>query len=170
MKIILKSIKNKNISKIILNKIIKLKSEEWNFSKKIQLKWFKFNLQDEDLHNLLYLDKNLIGYTCLRERVFFLKSKIKKIYYFDTFIITKKYRSITVNKKKLSDILMRLNTKKINEKHSLAILVCNQNLVKFYKRHNWKKSKAFKINKKTKYIRMIFNPKKIILRNKFITI
>ncbi len=170
MKIILKSIKNKNIKKIILNKIIKLKAEEWNFSKKIQLKWIKSNLQDEDLHNLLYLDKNLCGYTCLRERAFLSKSKIKKIYYFDTFIITKKYRSVILNKKRLSDILMKLNIKKITEKYSLAILVCNRKLVKFYEKYNWKKSKAFRINKKKNYIRMVFNPKKIILRNKFITI
>ena len=45
-----------------------------------------------------------------------------------------------------------------------------EELIKFYEKYNWKKSKAFRINKKKNYIRMVFNPKKIILRNKFITI
>ncbi len=170
MKITLKSIKNKNINKIILNKIIKLKIEEWNYNKKLQLRWIKFNLEDEDLHNLLYVNNDICGYTCLREKAFFLKNRNKKIYYFDTFIIKKKYRSKTINKKKLSDILMRLNIKKINQKCGLAILVCNKKLVKFYKKYNWKRSNAFKINKNRKYVRMIFNQKKLILKNKSITI
>tara|TARA_Y100001970_G_C14221575_1_gene852986 strand:+ start:80 stop:592 length:513 start_codon:yes stop_codon:yes gene_type:complete len=170
VKITLKSIKNKNINKIILNKIIKLKIEEWNYNKKLQLRWIKFNLEDEDLHNLLYVNNDICGYTCLREKAFFLKNRNKKIYYFDTFIIKKKYRSKTINKKKLSDILMRLNIKKINQKCGLAILVCNKKLVKFYKKYNWKRSNAFKINKNRKYVRMIFNQKKLILKNKSITI
>jgi|TARA_B110000902_G_C14088374_1_gene505852 hypothetical protein len=170
MKIILKSIKHKKIDKKILNKIVNLKIEEWDYNKKLQFKWMNAKLNDDDLHNLLIINDIICGYTCLRVKQFTYKRVNKEIYYFDTLIIGKKFRSKIINKKKYSDILMKFNMKIINNDFSLAILVCKKQLVKFYEKYEWTISKSFKINKNIKYFRMLFNPKKNVFKNKNITI
>ena len=45
--------------------ILKLKKSHWNYSLKQQIKHFELNLKRDDLNNLLYKKKKLIGYTAL---------------------------------------------------------------------------------------------------------
>ena len=171
MKIILKSIKHKKINKKTLNNIVNLKITEWDYNKKLQFKWMNRQLNDDDLHNLLIINDVICGYTCLRVKKFTYKKVNKQIYYFDTLIVDKKFRSKIINKKKYSDILMKFNMKIINESFCLAILVCKEHFVKFYEKYEWKISKSFTINKNMKYFRiMLFNPQKKIFKNKNIIV
>jgi len=141
--------------------ICSLKKQFWNFDIKSQLDWFKKNIKKNDKHNFLFVNKNFVGYTCLKIRTCIIKNLKKKIKYilFDTLIIDKKYRG-----KKLSKTLMNFNNKIIKKIGYFSILVCKKELVNFYKKNKWKKLNkkqiefddyAFKTNC------MIFNSKKI---------
>ena len=54
----------------IKKQIFLLKKSYWNFSLIKQKEWFKKNIKKNDIHNLLFLDNKLIGYTLLRKRSF----------------------------------------------------------------------------------------------------
>lgn len=60
-----------------IKKICILKDTQWNFEVKSQLKWFKENIKPNDVHILLEIDNNLIGYTLLRKRTFTIKANSK---------------------------------------------------------------------------------------------
>ena len=61
------------------------------------LKWYTQNIKKSDIHNLLYIQKKLIGYTLLRKRSYKAGNQNfeKKYLLFDTLIIDKLYRSIS---------------------------------------------------------------------------
>jgi len=61
-----KSLTYKHLSKKIILDICKLKNENWNYGLTSNLKWFKKKVKKKDIHNLLFLNKKLIGYTLLR--------------------------------------------------------------------------------------------------------
>ena len=94
--VLLKSSSTQGLSKKNILKICGLKNEYWNYGLQSNLNWFKKNVKNNDIHNLLFLKKNLIGYTLLRKRKALVKRKknIKRINYlhFDTLIIKKKFR------------------------------------------------------------------------------
>ena len=59
---------------------------------KFQLDWFRKNIKKNDLHNLLFYNKKLIGYNVLKKRTLYI-NKIKKNYFLlDTLIIDKKFK------------------------------------------------------------------------------
>ena len=124
----------RNLSKKNIKEIINLKETHWSHGIKSQKEFFKKNLKPNDLHNLLYFKKKLIGYTCLRKLIYKNKNvKIIKYLHFDTIIIKKKYRE-----KKYSNILMLLNNCTIKASKKPSLLFCQKNMVKFYKIFKWK--------------------------------
>ena len=74
-----KSINTKKLKKNEILSICKLKNTQWKYGIKSQLKWFNKNIQNNDIHNLLYLKESLVGYNLLRKRKFLLKGKKKKL-------------------------------------------------------------------------------------------
>ena len=156
MNIILKSKKTKKLKKKEVYDICKLKNTHWNYGLKNQKKWFENNIDNKDIHNLLFFNNKIIGYTCLRERIFTNQKKIEKKYlYFDTLIINKKYRKFRLGYK-----LMMFNSKIIKNNFKPSFLICKKGLFKFYKKYNWKLTKKnyFKIeDHKTKKRIMAFN-------------
>ncbi len=121
-----------------IKEICNLKNTHWNYGIKSNLIWFKKNVKKKDIHNMLYTNKKLIGYTLLRNRTFELGKIKKKYLYFDTLIINKKFR-----KTKLSRILMNFNNQIILKKRKISFLICEKKMIEFYKYFNWKR-----INKK----------------------
>mgnify|MGYP001250414688 FL=1 len=105
------SCKTNQLRKSDLNKIIQLKDTFWKFGKFSQLKWFKKNIMKNDIHNLLFNEKDLIGYTCLRKKKLIKKKNKINFLLFDTIIIHPNYR-----KKGLSKILMKKNNSVIKKK------------------------------------------------------
>lgn len=63
-----KSIVSAKLKKKQINEICLLKDKEWKFGIKSQINWFDRNIKRDDVHNLLYIDNKLIGYTLLRKR------------------------------------------------------------------------------------------------------
>ena len=119
------SIYSSKLSNKQIKSICILKDKFWKHGIKKQLKWFKLNIKSKDIHNMIYIGPQLIGYTALRKRTYsFKNSKVKKKYLlFDTLTISKKLRG-----KKISNVLMNLN---------FAFLICNNNLIRFYKKNGW---------------------------------
>ena len=115
MELKLSSIETKNLSKKNITEICKLKNTFWKFSIKNQLLWFKKNIRYNDIHNCLYSNKKLIGYTVLRKGYYTSNKtqfKKKKNYLlFETLIIEHKYR-----KSLLGKLLMAYNNSIIDKK------------------------------------------------------
>lgn len=129
----LKSIKTKHLSKKQIIDICKLKESHWKFGLNSQESWFHQNTKKNDLHNLLFYKSKLIGYTCLRKKKLSYKKTKKKFLLFDTLIISKKYRD-----SKLSNILMNYNNLIIIKSNYFSFLLCNKELINFYKKFQWK--------------------------------
>ena len=126
--------KTKKLKKAQIVNICKLKNTHWNYGFKSNLKWFKENVKSNDIHNLIYHNSKLIGYTLLRIRSFLLGKIKSKYFYFDTLIIDKKYR-----KKGISLPLMKLNNEVIVKKNKISFLICQNRSIEFYKKYGWKK-------------------------------
>ena len=156
--ITLKSVKTKHLTKVIILKICKLKNSHWKKGINSQIKFFKKHCKSNDTNNLLYFNKNLIGYTLLRRRKFYEDFKIKNYFYFDTLIINKKFRDLGI-----SVFLMNFNNYIIKRNNFNSFLVCEKKLIKVYKKFNWKLKDKKKIRidslKKNKNI-MSYNYKK----------
>ena len=71
MEYILLSKKTNQLKKFEINSICKIKSTHWNYSFKSNLEWFKKHIKSYDVHNLIYFNSKLVGYTLLRIRTFF---------------------------------------------------------------------------------------------------
>ena len=153
-----------NLTKEEILKICILKKIHWKYGIKNQLDWFKNNIMDNDIHNLLFIDKKLVGYTALRRKKFFY-SYLKKDNYllFDTLIIDKKYRDM-----KLSNLLMTFNNAVIKQSDYFSFLICKKGLLDFYKKNKWviinKKNISIKDHPFSTY-GMLFN--NISKRNKY---
>lgn len=119
----------KSLKSTEIKKILYLKNTFWKFNYKSQLKFFKENIYNNDIHNMVYMNKKLIGYTLLRKRKF----KQNKYLLFDTLIVHKNYRN-----KKIGSKLMKLNMRVIKKNNLKTILICKKNLVNFYLNFNWK--------------------------------
>ncbi len=125
--------KNFQLSKKEIKNICLLKSNQWKFGIKSQLNWYKKNIKKEDIHNMLFINSKLVGYTLLRKRMCFVNKVKKKYLLFDTLILDKKYR-----KKKLSNLIMCFDNEIIKQNKKLSFLICKKGLIDFYKKFNWK--------------------------------
>tara|TARA_B100000965_G_C19559074_1_gene743629 strand:- start:1070 stop:1540 length:471 start_codon:yes stop_codon:yes gene_type:complete len=134
------SLTTSKLSKNSKEDILKLKDTNWKYGIKSQKRHFLKNIKKNDIHNLIYINKILVGYTLLRNSK--LKIKNKKIDYlhFDTIIVRKKFRN-----QKFSNLLMFLNNFVIEKNNKKAILYCEKNMINFYKKYNWRRMNA-KIN------------------------
>ena len=123
---------NKEIRSICL-----LKNTYWKYGINSQVTWFKKNVKSFDVHNMLLINKKLVGYTLLRVRK--MKSHfISKYFLFDTLIIKKEFR-----KTKLSNSIMNFNNSIIKKNKKISFLVCEKKLIKYYNKYGW-----VKLNKK----------------------
>ena len=143
---------NKEIRSICL-----LKNTYWKYGINSQVTWFKKNVKSFDVHNMLLINKKLVGYTLLRVRK--MKSHfISKYFLFDTLIIKKEFR-----KTKLSNSIMNFNNSIIKKNKKISFLVCEKKLIKYYNKYGWIKLNKKKIkvmDDKFNKNGMIFNCKK----------
>jgi len=141
-----------------IKKICKLKNEEWNYGIASQIEWFKRTVTSKDIHLILKKNNRVVGYLLLRSRTFKHKKdkKIKgKYFFFDSFVVKKKYRSKGFGLK-----LMNAAKKLILQKNYFSILTSNQKYDLFYIKQGWKISKKIKIlDHPDKWPILIFNRK-----------
>ena len=82
--LVLISKKTSKLSNKEIKSICLLKNTYWKYGISDQLKWFKINVKSYDIHNMLLINNELVGYTLLRSR------KIR-------FNTTKKYFLVVLN-------------------------------------------------------------------------
>ena len=132
MEYLLLSKQTKKLHKDQIIQICKLKNIHYKYGFKSNLNWFKKYVKKEDIHNLIYYNSKLIGYTLLRIRTFYLGKIKNKYLYFDTLVIDKKFRD-----RKISYLLMHFNNQIILKKKKISFLVCLNAVVKYYKKFGW---------------------------------
>jgi spore coat polysaccharide biosynthesis protein SpsF (cytidylyltransferase family) len=126
------SVLTKNLTKNNINEIISLKRSFWKYSVKSTKRHFEINYKKNDSHNLVYLGKELIGYSAFRKNLSIFDCK-KNYMILDNVIIKNKYQNFN-----LSDILMSFNNNFILNKKKETYLICKKELVNFYKKYYWK--------------------------------
>lgn len=165
----IKVLRKNKINNSLKTEICKLKKTFWNYSLKSHKEWFKKNVRKNDIHILLFNEKQLVGYNLLRKRNYYLelKKRIKKnYYYFDTLIVKKKFRKKNLSKKILDRSLS------FSRKTNLPlILICKKKHVNFYKKFSFQllKKNNFKfMDHKFKFNSMIYSKKinKHLISNK----
>ena len=146
-----------NLSNKEIRSICLLKNTHWKFGINSQITWFKKNVKPFDIHNMLLVNKILVGYTSLRVRK--IKSHfISKYFLFDALIIKKEFR-----KKRLSNSFMKFNSSIIKKNKKISFLTCEKKLIKYYRKYGWVKLDKNKIRimyGKLNEAVMIFNCKK----------
>ncbi len=162
--------KHGNLDNSELKKIIQLKKQEWKYNSTSHNNWIKVHLKRNDVHFILKDNKEIIGYTLLRN--IFLKNKYKrrKIFYFDTHILDKNYRNKYYKNEKCSHFLMNFILNFLKKKKILSVLRCKQKLIRYYKIHGWKKigKKYVDFDDKKKLQTMFISGKKKILTKSII--
>ena len=66
MKYSIHSKKTFQLKKSEIIQICKLKNSFWKFGLRSNLEWFRNNIKRNDIHNLIFINFKLIGYTVLR--------------------------------------------------------------------------------------------------------
>ena len=131
-----KTFKNSRLPADIKRQILVLKDSFWNYGVKNQLTWLNKNISKEDIHNCVFHQKKLVGYTLLRKRKMFIRNKNFSYFLIDTVIVSKKSR-----KKNLGIYLMKFNNKFIRKNKKKGFLICKKKLINFYEKTGWKKLK-----------------------------
>jgi len=146
------SLKTSKLNKNQIKQILKLKNTYWKHTLISQKKWFKKNAKSRDLHNIVSINNNIIGYTFLGFRSFKNTKSKKKLKYllFATLILKKKYRNFFYASK-----IMKFNNKIILKNKKLSLLLCKKSKIKFYKFFGW-----FKIKKS--YFNVVDHPHRLI--------
>lgn len=127
------SLKTKNLKKKQILSICKLKNSYWTWTVPKQLEWYNRIVKKADINNMMLINKKLVGYTLLRKRKAVINNKSIIYYYFDSFILHKKFRN-----RGLGKILMLFNNKILNMLKSHSFLTCSKKTISFYLKYNWK--------------------------------
>ena len=156
----LKSLKTDQLTKNIVNKILKIKDQTWKYGLISQKKYFNSTVKKKDIHNLLFFKSNLIGYTLLNKKNIVFNNKKIPILYLDSLVISVKFRG-----KRIANLLMNFNNKIILDYNYFCILSCDKKMVSFYKKFFWSKinkNKKFVKSFRPNLIKMCFNKEKLI--------
>ena len=132
--LLLKTILTKKLKKDEILNICKLKNTHWKYGIRSHVNWFKEHIKDNDIHNVAYLKKKLVGYVLLRGRNSLFKKKKIKYFYYDTLIVSKRYRKLKIGLK-----LSNLAEKVIKKTELHSMLICEKKVETFYKKNKWKK-------------------------------
>ena len=119
--LLLKATLTKKLKKNEILSICKLKNTHWKYGISSHLNWFNEHIKQNDIHNLAYLKKKLVGYVLLRKRNFLLKKKQRKYLYYDTLIVAKKQR-----KQKIAHKLSSLIENVIKKSKLHSMLICEK--------------------------------------------
>lgn len=149
----IKLINHEKLNSINLKKIIEFKKTFWKFSSISQKKFLKKNSLLNDIHLLMFKNKELVGYSFLNFRKIHFRNKITTAVIVDNILVKKKLRG------KLGIELIKFINRKIKKLKKIGILICNKRLMTFYKFFKWKilDKKKILIFPKTSLNIMVFN-------------
>lgn len=149
----LKVIQHSKITKFDLDEIIRIKSVAWIYPYEKQLEWINNNLNDADLHLLLYEDEKAVAYL--------------NLILIDLMFDTIPYCAFGVGNvcaikkgKGYGTELMKKTNQYIANENSIGFLFCKMNLIVFYKMFDWDVVDENKLNlsfQNENIITMLFN-------------
>jgi hypothetical protein len=129
--IVVKAIKNSNISQEELTDICKIKSAFGDYSFESQVKWINENIKSNDMHFLVYENNKLIAYANLIEEFLEINQKEVSILGLGNVCTFEKGQG----KGKL--LMEKINEYLLANK-KIGLLFCKPALVSFYSKNNWK--------------------------------
>lgn len=147
----IKIIKHSNIDQYTLKEIVKIKQLSWDYPYESHLNWIRENIQDDDLHFILYENDKMIAYINLVNA--------------DVIIDDSLYKSIGIGNVCAASkgkgyggrIMIELNRYLI-QIDSIGILLCKSPLLEFYKKFSWEIVDVVDVEKETHLL--CFNVKK----------
>lgn len=145
-------VKTKNLSIKQINKICKIKMQKWKFNFKSQKKFLLKNYDLDDIHQMVLIKDEIVGYNCLK----FIKNLNKTIIIFDSLIIDKNYRGMGI-----SNMILLSSINEIKNKKKQCYLYSDKSLQKYYEKFGWVRidKKNIKIVRKNNMILMKFQSK-----------
>lgn len=143
-----KIILHKNLSESELTEIINIKSISWPYSYIENKNWIEKNLNDEDLHFLVYKNDELLSYLNLVKVS--VKNNEEKIQVLGVGNVCTKYKGRGDGKVLMEELKVYL--KKSGER---GLLFCKSQLEDFYNKYGW--VKITNIYPKENIITMVFN-------------
>ncbi|KUF42857.1 hypothetical protein AS361_05700 [Myroides marinus] len=130
MEIVIKE--HSELSENLLLEIIEIKKVAWTYTTEQHLKWIKENLEEDDLHILLFSSDELIGYSNLVRVESEVDSCISTIQFYGLGNVCTKY----VGKGHGRLLLEGINDLLIKRKEH-GVLFCKVDLVCFYEKVGW---------------------------------
>lgn len=114
-----------------LEKIVDLKKRHWNYSSEEHVNWIQNNINDEDIHVLMFEKEELVAYLNLINTEVIINDTIQFFIGIGNVCSKEKgkgYGGLLINE---------VNQYLIVQK-KLGILLCKVDLIDFYKKYNWK--------------------------------
>ncbi len=116
----------------LLDKIICLKQQHWNYSYESQKKWIKDSLKPQDIHLLMKCDDVYVAY---------LSINIINMVVDGQSLIAKGLGNVCVDKayqgKGLGKIIVEKANEIIKQNNDIGILLCHNHLINFYEKCGW---------------------------------
>lgn len=127
-----KIVKHGDIDEDELQSICLLKEESWPFGLNEQKKWIHENIQDNELHLMIY-DERLVGYSNLVNRkIIFDKKSSKEVVGIGNVCIAKNNQRSGYG----NELMIHIN-RQLTQEHKSGILLCKDSIVEFYKKNFW---------------------------------
>lgn len=125
---------HKEINKKTLLEICLLKDQHWKHGIENQLKWINFNINEEDIHLIMYCNKNLLGYINLVNRKISLDNDTKglKVFGIGNVCISKQNQGCGLGTK-----LIKTVGKLLLDNERIGVLLCRDSMIEFYKKNGW---------------------------------
>lgn len=149
-----KILKHSDISESEVLEVCSLKAIRWNYSLEEHRKWMKVNIKDEDYHILIKDDNKLIAYANLVNTTALINRKLTNF---------KGIGNVCTIESGVGygNILMNAINKGLDENNWSGILLCKDDLIKYYKKFDWTliKEADMKFKNKNGINYMIYNYK-----------
>lgn len=111
-------------------KIAYIKNLSWNYGIESQLKWLENNLVAEDLHIMAYTEGELVAYLNLVNRKIIVNGIEKQVLGIGNVCAGEKGKGY-------GKLLMQGLGQFLNREGKIGVLFCKEQLVPFYKKHDW---------------------------------
>ena len=124
--------KTKDLFDKEINEIIYLKQQFWNYPFKKQKMWFEQNICEDDLHFLLFKDKELSAYLDAIKTYAIIDGKRIDIIGIGNVCVDKK-----LQKTGMGRLLMEKLNAYLDQNQLCGMILCKDNLTVFYKKTGW---------------------------------
>lgn len=126
-------IKHSEISEEMIDKIIEVKRNYWNYTYEEHNRWMKENIKDDEYH-LIILNEELeiIAYLTMAKTYINYNDIREEVIGVGNVCVDKKYSGLGIGQ-----LLMSICNYYLNSFGKRTILMCKEHLIKFYEKSGW---------------------------------